>query len=103
MAAIHAVDLEAAGGHHDDGPGPDEIYERAVFEAKVAAALRSAERDCGFSDFDVAISTPDMMREVGKLGKVLGPQGKMPSPKSGTVTPNDIGRSGPPEYVGTLV
>ncbi|MCF6147198.1 MAG: 50S ribosomal protein L1 [Candidatus Kuenenia sp.] len=40
----------------------------------------------GWTAFDVAISTPDMMRIVGRLGKVLGPQGKMPSPKSGTVT-----------------
>lgn len=47
------VGIEAAGGHHDAGLGPDDVYERAVFEAKVAASLRAAERDCGFADFDV--------------------------------------------------
>ncbi len=58
----------------------------------VGADDLAARVEDGFTDFDVAIATPDMMPVVGKLGRILGPQGKMPNPKVGTVT-MDVGKA----------
>ena len=69
-----------------------------VKEALEAGADMAGEKEIiekingGWTGFDVLIVTPDMMREVGKLGKVLGPRGLMPSPKAGTVT-QDIAKA----------
>jgi large subunit ribosomal protein L1 len=71
---------------------PDEL----VGDAKGAGAVEAGADDLikkvtdGWTDFDVAVAHPAVMGKVGKLGRVLGPQGKMPSPKSGTVTPDIV-------------
>ncbi len=58
----------------------------------VGAEDLAARINEGWTDFDVAVATPDMMGVVGRLGRILGPQGKMPSPKAGTIT-FDIGKA----------
>ena len=71
--------------------------EDEIAKAKEAGAVEAGEDDLvkkiqdGWMDFDVAIATPKVMSKVARLGRVLGPQGKMPSPKTGTVTQDFTG------------
>lgn len=72
---------EAAQAARDAGAdivGADDLVNRCLNE--------------GFVEFDIAIATPDIMGQVGRLGRVLGPRGLMPNPKTGTVT-NDVGKA----------
>jgi len=61
---------------------------KAAGATEVGSDELGAKIEGGWTDFDIVIAHPAMMRVVGKLGRTLGPQGKMPSPKSGTVTPD---------------
>ena len=72
----------------DAAKAAEEAGAMMVGDADLVAKIQNE----GFIDFDVLVTTPDMMGLVGRLGKVLGPRGLMPNPKAGTVTP-DVGRA----------
>ena len=69
-----------------DGPVVEQAKEAGAVEAGGEELVEKVQK--GWLDFDVAVAHPSMMSKVGKLGRVLGPQGKMPTPKAGTVTPD---------------
>jgi len=71
---------------------PSDVAPKAIEAGALKAGGEElvAEIEKGWMDFDVAIASPDMMRVVSKLGKVLGPKGLMPSPKAGTVATNVV-------------
>ena len=74
------------------------VPEDKIKEAKAAGAIKAGMEELidevakGFLDFDMAVATPDAMKNLGKVAKILGPKGLMPNPKAGTVT-MDIGKT----------
>ena len=72
----------------DAAKAAEEAGAMMVGDADLIAKIQNE----GFVDFDVLVTTPDMMGQVGRLGKVLGPRGLMPNPKAGTVAP-DLGKA----------
>ena len=72
----------------DAARAAEEAGAMLVGDADIIAKIQNE----GFIDFDVLVTTPDMMGQVGRVAKILGPRGLMPSPKAGTVTP-DVGRA----------
>ena len=86
----HGTGREARVAVFADGDKAREAQEAGADVVGTADLAKQIEE--GFDDFDVAIATPDQMSVVGRLGRILGPRGKMPNPKTGTVT-FDVGKA----------
>jgi large subunit ribosomal protein L1 len=86
----HGTGREAKVAVFAEGDKAREAQEAGADVVGTAELAKQIEE--GFDDFDVAIATPDQMSVVGRLGRILGPRGKMPNPKTGTVT-MDVGKA----------
>jgi large subunit ribosomal protein L1 len=86
----HGTGREARVAVFAEGDRAREAQEAGADVVGTADLAKQIEE--GFDDFDVAIATPDQMSVVGRLGRILGPRGKMPNPKTGTVT-MDVGKA----------